>query len=73
MGFGLFNSESKTEINTTTQNYSNSFNSTTSNSRVQNESGNITLNLGQESATEKALPVVALSLVAFGAYLVLRK
>lgn len=59
MSFGLIASDSQTNVNTTTNNLSNSQNVTNSSSHVVSESGNITLNLGgPEGLLDKALPII---------------
>lgn len=68
MSFGLLSaSDSNTTINTSTYNLTNSNNTTNSASNVVADSGNITLNLGQEGVIEKALPVI----IVLGIFLVL--
>lgn len=58
MSFGLFASDSSTSIVNTTTNATNSFNTTTSTNNTVADSGNISINVGQEGLIEKALPVI---------------
>jgi hypothetical protein len=58
MSFGLFASDSNTSIVNTTTNATNSFNKTSSTNNTVADSGNISIQVGQEGQIEKALPVV---------------
>lgn len=58
MSFGLFASDSNTSIVNTTTNATNSFNTTQSTNNTVADSGNISINVGQEGLIEKALPVI---------------
>lgn len=58
MSFGLFASDSNTSIVNTTTNATNSFNTTQSTNNTVADSGNISINVGQEGLIDKALPVV---------------
>lgn len=65
MSFGLFASDSNTSIVNTTTNATNSFNTTQSTNNTVADSGNISINVGQEGLIDKALPVIIVMGIIF--------
>lgn len=65
MSFGLFASDSSTSIVNTTTNATNSFNTTQSTNNTVADSGNISINVGQEGLIDKALPVIIVMGIIF--------
>lgn len=71
--FGLFSSESSVVTNQTDIKNTDSFNNTFNSPHVASNNGNITLSFGQEGAAEKAVPILIVLALSFGAYLILTR